>query len=84
MKAAGVELLNGGKTARNVVGARRNLLCNVPLSSGKHSWSIKIDAHDKSYGMYIGVAKNDISLIGNAPNSSMNFWSYRVTCGTKY
>jgi hypothetical protein len=58
-------------------------LATLPMSSGKHSWEIKIDRFTSEEDFFIGVALKDVALYSRPPDVG-KFWGYLASSGKKF
>jgi hypothetical protein len=59
------------------------VLANIGFDSGSHYWEISIDAFVDIDDVYIGVARNNVSLYTAATESS-SFWGWVATGDRKF
>lgn len=75
-KGAGIKLLNGNLTAnKNGDSDYQTAFGNLPLSSGRHYWEIKIDKFIDEEDIFVGVAKSEHEIMASPLNSNF-FWGY--------
>jgi tripartite motif-containing protein 9/67 len=53
------------------------------MTSGKHTWEIRIDRFNQDEDVFIGVALKGVNLYGRPPEIS-NFWGYIASNARKF
>jgi len=63
LKGASIKLTNNNLTAnKNSESDYQSVLGNLPMSSGRHYWEIKIDKYVDEEDLFIGISRKNLTL----------------------